>query len=399
MNISKLASQGGKPYRSDPMPARLALGKQEKNMILKCIDYYNEKGLDPGYEGYFEKKYCEKFSKFMGGGYADAVATGTAAVYIALAALQLPKNSTVLVSPITDPGTISAIILNNLRPKLVDTMPGSYNIGPDQVKLRIDKDVSCLLVVHSVGEPAPIDRLCDIAKANNIKVLEDCSQAHGSTYKNKVLGSFGNIAAFSTMYRKGHMTGASGGVVFTKNLDLHRLSIAYADRGKPRWDKNFNDRDPSGYLFPAMNFNTDEISCAIGIASLGRLKKSNIKRKKFINNLINLLQKSKYCSPYNFNEDFAPFIFPINFDGNKFNKLKFAKHLIHEGIPLNPNYSYIVDEWKWVTSYLSDKFNCENAKKQRDRSFCLYLNENYGIREAKDICGSILKIEKYVNFS
>jgi len=103
-----LAIHGGERVRKTPMPARLALGDSERQMILSVLDYYRERNVDPGYEGHFEKMYCRAFAEMMGGGYADAVATGTSSLYIAVAALNLPKGSEVLVSPITDPGSMAA---------------------------------------------------------------------------------------------------------------------------------------------------------------------------------------------------------------------------------------------------------------------------------------------------
>src|SRR6185437_11539038 len=172
-------------------------------------------------------------------GYADAVATGTASLYIAVAALDLPKGSEVLCSPITDPGSLSAIILNGLKPRLCDSTPDSYNIGVAQFRERITPDVSAALIVHSAGQAAEIDQIMPEARSRGIKVLEDCSQAHGAQIKGRAIGSFGDIAAFSTMYRKAHMTGPSGGVVYSRDLDLFRRALAHADRGKPRWRDDF----------------------------------------------------------------------------------------------------------------------------------------------------------------
>ena len=92
------------------MPARFALGDGEVQMIQEAIAFYRAKKIDPGYQEHFEKLYTDGFVAMMGGGYADAVASGTAALYVSLAALDLPKGSEVLVSPITDPGTLSAIV-------------------------------------------------------------------------------------------------------------------------------------------------------------------------------------------------------------------------------------------------------------------------------------------------
>ena len=102
-----LAIHGGEKVRKTPMPARLALGDAEVAMVNRVLEHYRQRQIDPGYQGVFEKRYTDLFVEMMGGGYADAVATGTASLYVALAALDLPKGSEVLVSPITDPGSLA----------------------------------------------------------------------------------------------------------------------------------------------------------------------------------------------------------------------------------------------------------------------------------------------------
>ncbi|MGB6893106.1 MAG: hypothetical protein WBE25_16715, partial [Xanthobacteraceae bacterium] len=79
-NTIRLAIDGGEPVRSRPMPARFALGDAEVAMVQEVIAHYQEKKVDPGYAGVYEKAYTDAFVKFMGGGYADAVATGTASL-------------------------------------------------------------------------------------------------------------------------------------------------------------------------------------------------------------------------------------------------------------------------------------------------------------------------------
>src|SRR6185436_16300401 len=151
-----LAVHGGEPVRKTPMPPRLALGEDERRMVLEVLDYYAERKVDPGYQGAFEKVYTDAFVEMMGGGYADAVATGTAALYVAVAALDLPKGSEVIVSPITDPGTLSAVVLNGLVPRVCDSTPGSYGIGVEQFVARISPNVRAVMVVHSIGQPVNV---------------------------------------------------------------------------------------------------------------------------------------------------------------------------------------------------------------------------------------------------
>src|SRR5262249_19512815 len=116
-----LAIEGGPKTREAPMPPRMAIGHAERAMIDEALAYYADRKVDPGYQGPYEERYCKAFAEALGGGYADAVATGTAAIYVALAALGLRRGSEVLVSPITDPGTLSAIILQGFVPRLVDS--------------------------------------------------------------------------------------------------------------------------------------------------------------------------------------------------------------------------------------------------------------------------------------
>lgn len=171
----RLAIDGGPKLRTAPMPKRLAMGDAEIAMLNEALSAYRAEGIDPGYQGVFEKRYTDLFVEMMGGGYADAVATGTASLYVALAALDLPRGSEVLVSPITDPGSLAAIVLNGLKPRLMDSMPGSYNVGPDEFAARVTPEVKGAVVVHAAGQAAPVDKIVEIARAHGIKVLEDCA--------------------------------------------------------------------------------------------------------------------------------------------------------------------------------------------------------------------------------
>lgn len=394
----RLAIDGGEPVRRDRMPPRLALGDAEVKMIQECIAYYRERQIDPGYQGAFEKLYTDGFVAMMGGGYADAVATGTASLYVAVAALDLPKGSEVLVSPITDPGTLSAIILNGLKPRICDSAKDSYNIDSAHVAERLSPNVSAIIVVHAAGQAAEVDKIVAEARKRGVRVIEDCSQSHGAKILGRPVGNFGDIAAFSTMYRKAHMTGPSGGVVFTRDLELFRKALAHADRGKPIWSPEFSDRDPNGYLFPALNHNTDELSCAIGVASLGRLEATIMRRLSYVSDVVSgLVDEAQVCRPYAHRPTDSPFFYPVIVDVDRIRctKIQFAEAVRAEGIDLNPHYSYVIDEWPWLKPHLADNFRADNAHDVRDRSFNLYLNENYGEREAEDTVNAILKVERH----
>jgi perosamine synthetase len=397
-NTTRLAIDGGEPVRKKPMPPRMALGDAEAAAISEVLAYYREKELDPGYDGLFEKRYTDAFVKFMGGGYADAVATGTASLYVAVAALQLPAGSEIIVSPVTDPGCLASMVLNGLVPRLADSEPGTFNMGAEQFVARLTPKVRAVMLVHSLGRAADVEQIVTEAHARDILVIEDCSQSQGARVKGQPVGNYGDIAAFSTMYRKAHMTGASGGVVFSRNVELYQKALAYADRGKPRWKNDFDDRNPNQFLFPALNLHTDEISCAIGVASLARLRDTILRRLTFLAELSGRLKdRATVCAPFGYTPNDSPFVYPVVVDCDRIrcSKEQFARAVLAEGIGLNPHYQYLVADWPYLKPYLADTFDTPNARAMRDRSFMLYLNENYGVSEASDCVKAIVKVEKH----
>ena len=393
---AQLAVDGGQPVRTTPMPPREAFGNSERKMLNEALDHYASIGVDPGYQGIYEQRYCTAFSQFMGGGYADAVATGTAALFVALAALNLPKGSEVVVSPITDPGTLSAVILNGLVPVLADSKQDSYNVGVEEIECRTTDRTSCILVVHSIGQAADIERICAFAEERNLRVLEDCSQSHGAMVNGRPVGVFGDIAAFSTMYRKTSISGGCGGVVYSRDEEIYHNALAHADRGKPAWREDFDDRNPELFLGPALNFHTDELSCAIGVASLARLDETRRRRLAFARSTAAELDtRCRLCRAYPINEGDSPFVFPVFVDPSHISvsKIEFARAVIAEGIGLNPHYRYLVADWPWIRPYLAGDVSTPNAKKVRDETFNLYLNEVYGEQEVSDVVEAITKVE------
>ncbi len=387
---------------SKPMPARFALGEAEIAQIQDVIAYYQEKQVDPGYGGAFEKRYTDAFVKFMGGGYADAVATGTASLYIAVAALDLPPDSEVIVSPVTDPGNAVVDHSQPLGAARRRQRAGTFNMGPEQFVARITPKTRAVMLVHSLGRAADVAGVVKEAHARDIRVIEDCSQSHGARVKGRPIGNFGDIAAFSTMYRKAHMTGGAGGVVFTNDIDLHHRALAMADRGKPSWRPDFDDRNPNQFLFPALNFHTDEISCAIGVVLAGSACSDTLlKRLTFLAEVTGRLNdRAKICKPFGYTPNDAPFVYPIVVDIERItcSKEHFANAVLAEGIGLNPHYRYLVSDWPWLKRYLPDDFNTPNARSTpRPVVHALSQRKLWQFAKRADCSKAIVKVEKHFN--
>ncbi|SMP79530.1 dTDP-4-amino-4,6-dideoxygalactose transaminase [Desulfonatronum zhilinae] len=397
MNNS-LSIYGGEPIRKKPFPPRRLFGEDELNAVIEVFQKSWESGIDFGYQGIFEDAYISDFCKMQGGGYADAVSSGTAAVYIAIAALGLPPRSEVVCSPVTDPGGITPLIVQGLHPVVADAAPGGFNIGAEQLETAITSNTRALLVTHVGGIPVDMFRVGAIAKRYNLAVIEDCSQAHGACINGIQVGNFGDIAAFSTMYSKNHASGGCGGIVFTRDYERYKLARAIADRGKPCMDDNFDPKNPGKFLFSALNFNQDEISCAIGRSTLRKLSATIARRQAIMLRIAIGLEKSRSFSillPAD-GMDASPFFLTIRLEMEKFSvcKREIVKAIKAEGIPINPDYRYVLAEWPWLAQYCPVHPETPNAINFRKSSFNILFNERFSDADVEDISAAMLKVEK-----
>jgi dTDP-4-amino-4,6-dideoxygalactose transaminase len=244
--------------------------------VLRVLDKEIRSGSAVIYGGVEERAYCKEFAEFLGGGYADAVNSGTNAIYVALRALDLEPGSEVIVPPITDPGGTMPVALMGCIPVPADSMPYSLNTSVEQIRAVITDKTSAILVTHIAGHPVDMDPILALAKERGIPVVEDCAQSHSSTYKGRKVGTLGAISAFSTMFGKQHCTGGQGGLIYTRDSLLFARVRQIADRGKP-----WGAIDVSSNVVASLNLNQDEISCAIGRVQLAKLPLGTAKRRAF----------------------------------------------------------------------------------------------------------------------
>jgi|TARA_Y100000294_G_scaffold169262_1_gene180178 dTDP-4-amino-4,6-dideoxygalactose transaminase len=401
MTKHTLAIDGGKPVRQMPLPPRRVFGESELEMVKSVFKNSWESGIDFGFQGKFEEQFTKKFCEFQGGaGFADAVSSGSAAVYIALKALDIEPRSDVIVSPVTNPGGIMPIAVQNINLVIPDSEPNSFNISPKKFEEAITPKTTAAVLTHLGGHTIDLDPIIEIAKSKKIKIVEDCAQAHGATYKGKRVGTFTEIAAFSNGFSKTLAAGGVSGIVYTKNKDLYWRMRSFADRGKPFHKPDFNFRITTDFLFPSHNFNADEISCAIGTSVLSKLQ-NIIDRRHEIANKIDLgLKASSVVYPANLElPGSKSSIFfhtvVVDIDKLKVSKVQFANAIAAEGIMINTDYRDIVCEWQWIPEYVKEYKKTPNSINFRDRTFNILFHEQFGDAEVKDIIESILKVEEF----
>jgi len=412
MNEEKLAIDGGPKAREKSFPPRFLIGKEEREAILSYLDRVIETGEGIIYNGPVEEAYCKEFADFLGGGYADAVSSGTAALFVALHAIDPEPFSEIIVSAVTDPGGMMPIVFLNCIPVIADTAPNSYNTCAEEIEKLISPLTSAIVVAHIGGEPADIENIVKIARKHSIPVIEDCAQSHGAKLNGKYLGTFGDIGIFSTMFGKHHCTGGQGGIVFTKNEELYWKIRRCADRGKP-----FGLPPGSTNVIASLNFNLDELSCAIGRVQLRKLPKIVERRREIVQRIKEGIDDSEpisipACIP---GAEPSYWFLRVRFHKEKckVDKEKFCQALIAEGLPITPSYIFalphLMDWFKnrsvfgksgypWASpDYKGDpnrEFPTPNAREAMENHFNLAIYESWGEEEVRDIIKGLQKVSK-----
>ncbi|MGQ9525492.1 MAG: DegT/DnrJ/EryC1/StrS family aminotransferase [Armatimonadota bacterium] len=406
----KLAIDGGPKVRSKPWPERFLLGPEERSAVLALLDRSISTGEPIAYNGPEEEAYCREFAEFMGGGFADAVSSGTAALFTALHALNPEPFTEVIVSAVTDPGGMMPIVMLNCIPVIADTAPESYNTCAEEVEKLISPLTSAIVVPHIGGEPADVERIAALAKDRGIPVLEDCAQSAGARLNGRYVGSFGDAAVFSTMFGKHYSTGGQGGMVYTKSEDLYWKIRRAADRGKP-----FGLPEGSTNCIASLNLNLDELSCAVGRTQLRKLPSITQKRRELAAmiaggirdlDIVSLPRQLPGAEP---NYWFLRLQF--HKDSAKCDKETFCRALAAEGILLSPSYRHAMPhlmDWyrnrtvfgtsglPWASpAYKGDPnrhFPTPNALSTMETHFNLTLYESWGEKEASDIVTALRKV-------
>ena len=168
------------------------------------------------------KTFERNFANYCGTTFSCGVANGLDALVLALKACNFEKDDEVIVPSNTYIATILAILHAGLKPVLVEPDIATYNIDPDKIEEKITHNTKAILVVHLYGKLCDMERIMPIARKRNLKVIEDCAQAHGASYKNKKAGSFGDLGAFSFYPTKNLGALGDAGSVNTSDETLNR---------------------------------------------------------------------------------------------------------------------------------------------------------------------------------
>lgn len=257
--------------------SRPSVGEDELAEIKKVFDS-RWLGL-----GSWVLRFEERVKDYLGARNVIAVNTGTTALHIALDALGVKKGDEVIVPSLTFVASVQAIALTGARPVFCDVEEDTLNADIDDIKKKITSRTKAVMPVHYRGFACDMDALLDITRRRNVRVVEDAAHAFGSSYKERMIGSFGDITCFSFDPIK-NITCGEGGAVATADDELARTIYKKRILGidKDTWSRYKHKRDWF-YEVSVLGFryHMSNINAAIGLAQMERIDKF-ISRKKEI---------------------------------------------------------------------------------------------------------------------
>jgi len=166
------------------------------------------------------KAFEDEMAAYCGTKYAVGVASGTDALHLALLACGIKAGDDVITTPFTFIATAESIAKCGATPVFVDIDPKTYNIDPAKIEIKITQRTKAILLVHLYGQPAAMERILDIARKHNLRVIEDCAQALGAEYKGKKVGSLGDVGCLSFFPSKALGAYGDGGMVVTDDPEI-----------------------------------------------------------------------------------------------------------------------------------------------------------------------------------
>lgn len=247
-----------------------SLNGNEKKYVNECLDSSWISG-----KGKFINEFETAFAKYVGTKHATTVCNGTVALHLALEALGIGEGDEVIVPTLTYIASVNAITYTGAKAVFVDSLHDTWQMDSDDLTKKITASTKAIMCVHLYGHPCDMEKMVNIARDNNLFLIEDCAEAIGSKYKGNHVGTFGNVATFS-FYGNKTITTGEGGMVVTNDETLHDRLVHLKGQGLAKYREYWHDA--IGY-----NYRMTNICAAIGLAQLEQIDEILSKKRQVSN--------------------------------------------------------------------------------------------------------------------
>jgi len=264
---------------SDQDASGRTLGAEEIARVAEAI----RSGTLTSTKGNFTRGFEQRFAPLCGVRHAWACASGSAAIHVAVAAIDPEPGDEIITTSITDMGALAPILYQGAIPVFADVDPRTCNVTAEAIRACLSPRTKAIMVTHLFGNPCEMRDILALAAEHDLPVIEDCAQAPLARVDGKPVGSLGAIGCFSLQQGK-HITTGEGGVVVTNNPDYSRRSFLFINKA---W--GYGDAQPDHY-FLALNYRMSELQGAVALAQLDKLAGSVRQRQRMAARLTGLLQ-------------------------------------------------------------------------------------------------------------
>lgn len=298
------------------------------NRFRKEIDERIKSILDDGWylQGKWDKTFEGNFAKFCGVKHCISCANGLDALNLIIRAYGFGKGDEIIVPANTYIASILAVSENGCTPVLVEPDVNTYNVNPNLIEAKITSKTKAVMVVHLYGQAVQMDKIWELAKKYNLKIIEDSAQAHGAIYQGKRAGSLGDASGFSFYPGKNLGCMGDGGAVTTNDDELAAKIRAIANYGS---DRKYH------HIYKGVNSRLDEIQAAILDVKLKSLDSDNEKRREIASYYRRNIKNQKIILPKVYDEKAHVWhIFAIRTEKRD----ELQKYLEEHGIQTNIHY-------------------------------------------------------------
>jgi UDP-4-amino-4,6-dideoxy-N-acetyl-beta-L-altrosamine transaminase len=345
----------------------------------------------------FERAICCK----TGAKYCVVTASATAALHIAVAALDFPADMEGITSPITFVASANCLIYNRLRPVFADIDPRTYCIQASCISRSITDRTRLLIPVHFAGQPADMEKIHEIARGKDLRIIEDAAHAVGSEYPNgKSVGSccYSDMTVFSFHPVKTITTG-EGGAITTNNEDLYEKLLLLRSHGITK--KNISVLSSPGPWYYEMrelgfNYRLTDLQAALGISQLKKLEKHKKRRREIVNRYNEAFAELKHLTtPYEspgINSCFHLYILMIDFSGLKKTRKEVMNELSELGIGSQVHYIPVYAQPYYKDHYHFNPEDFPVAEEYYSKSLSIPLYPAMTEKDVKRVISAIRKV-------
>ncbi len=399
--MAKLAITGGPKLRQKPFAPWPYFDDDEKQALQDVLE-----SRKWGTRGPRVQQFEEEFSRYIGVSHGVTVCNGTISLQIALRALGVGRGDEVIVPPYTFVATATAVLSVQALPVFVDIDPRTNCMDPEEIQEAITAKTRSIIPVHIAGCPADMDRIMEIAENNNLAVLEDAAQAHGSEWRGRKVGSIGTAGSFSFQLSK-NISAGEGGIITTDDADLAERCWSLHNVGRSRegeWYEHF---------MLGGNFRLTDWQAAVLLVQLGRLDRQIEVREQNASYLNEHLDETPgieifYRDPRVTRDTHHLYMFRyLNEEFKGLSKETFVKALEAEGIPASNGYVplyrlplFQTDEVLAITGSGREYASLRLPATEKACTETVWITQNVLLgdrQDMNDILGAINKIRKNID--